>query len=368
VNNGTATEPSFEERPLPVEGKVDSLRLPHPRATDCNNDGLIDLIVSTGSDILIYPNVGSLTAPIFDIRGKPIRSAWGNSPVRADHQMLDWNNDGWPDLVSRYVIHLNAKVGKPYFWTKTVSVLSDGMNIDHPVELGDGHFYSRLHDLDGDGKIDVLFGDWHGNVWFHRNQGTDQEKTFDEQGLKLQTSDNEDIKVGPIGGDTNNDFQALQGARTTLVAGDYNGDGLDDLIVGDTYGKVRHYKNIGPRESPRFAPPETIADLKSRLDVEKADWDRDGRLDVIVSASNHKINLLLNEGSAEKAQFGEPTPLDIEIKGPIAMVADLNRDGDDDLLVNGTQGTTFVERSFIEHGYAPAHIVEVESRTKERKE
>jgi hypothetical protein len=368
VNIGTAGDPNFKEQPLPVRGKIESLRLPHPCAADFNGDGLTDLVISTGSSIVIYPNVGTPTEPLFDIDRQPIRAAWGNAPADDDHQVLDWNDDGWPDLVDGYTVRINAKVGKPYFWTKSEPVLPAGMRIEHPVDMGDGHFYPYLHDLDHDGKIDVLFGDWHGHVWFHRNQSTDQDKTFDAEGKKLETSDGDAIKVGPMDGDTENDFQALQGARTTLIAGDYNGDGLDDLIVGDTYGKVRYYKNIGPQESPRFAPAELIADLKSRLHVEKADWNRDGRLDVVVSGSSHKIYLLLNEGSENEAKFGEPVPLEVEIKGPIAMVADLNRDGDEDLLVNGTQGTTFVERSFLEHGYAPARIITTEGLTKERKD
>ena len=57
----------------------------------------------------------------------------------------------------------------------------------------------------------------------------------------------------------------------------------------------------------------------------------------------------------------------VEIKGPIAMVVDLNRDGDDDLLVNGAQGTTFVERSFLEHGYAPARVIATETTSKNAK-
>ena len=108
------------------------------------------------------------------------------------------------------------------------------------------------------------------------------------EGLKLETSDGTAIKVGPISGDTENDFQALQGARTTLIAGDFNSDGLEDLVVGDTYGKVRYYQNVGPQESPRFASADLIADLKSRLHVENADWNQDGRLDVIVSGRRTK--------------------------------------------------------------------------------
>ena len=55
------------------------------------------------------------------------------------------------------------------------------------------------------------------------------------------------------------------------------------------------------------------------------------------------MHLLLNEGTQARPSLVSRLSLDVEIKGPIAMVADLNRDGDDDLLVNGTQGTTFVE-------------------------
>ena len=139
---------------------------------------------------------------------------------------------------------------------------------------------------------------------------------------------------------------------------------MDDLIVGDTYGKIRYYKNVGPLDQPCFAPAKIVADLKSRLHVEKADWNHDGRLDIVVSGSAHKIYTILNEGSEGEASFADPVALTLEIKGPVTMVADLNRDGDEDLLVNGTQGTSFVERSFIDHGYAPAAVIEIEASPK----
>ena len=366
VNSGTLSQPVLHEQPLPVRGKVKPLRLPRPAAVDCNGDGLMDLVISSGSDILIYPNVGTKSDPVFDVSADPLRSAWGSHPLKVEHQLIDWNHDGCPDLVDGYTIRLNDKIGKPYFWSKTESVLPPGVRIDHPVDLGDGHFYPYLDDLDHDGKIDVLFGDWNGNVWFHRNQSTDTEKKFDEVGYKLKTTDGEEIKVGRTDADPKKDFQALQGARTTLVAGDFDGDGLDDLVVGDTFGKVRYYKNVGPPEAPLFAPAELIGDFKTRLHVEKCDWNRDGKLDVIASIDSHKIFVLLNEGSTGNAKFGAPILLNLEIKGPITMVADLNRDGDDDLLINSTQGTIFVERSFLEHGYAPGKVLKVEALAKDR--
>jgi hypothetical protein len=108
-----------------------------------------------------------------------------------------------------------------------------------------------------------------------------------------------------------------------------------------------------------------VGDLKSRLHVEKGDWNRDGKFDVIAALSSHKIYVFLNEGDAGESRFGEPMLLDVTVKNPIALFVDLNRDGDDDLVVNGTQGTSFIERSYLERGYAPAQVLKVESRTKE---
>jgi hypothetical protein len=42
---------------------------------------------------------------------------------------------------------------------------------------------------------------------------------------------------------------------------------------------------------------------------------------------------------------------------PRVIVVDLNDDGDDDLFVPSGQGSCFVERSFLEHGYAQGRIV-----------
>ena len=124
---------------------------------------------------------------------------------------------------------------------------------------------------------------------------------------------------------------------------------------------VRWINPVSPR-------PKIVADLKARLHVEKADWNHDGRPDIIVSGSAHKIYTILNEGTEAEASFGEPVPLKFEIKGPVTVVADLNRDGDEDLLVNGTQGTSFVERSFVDHGYASAAVIEIEASPKKDQE
>ncbi len=364
-NTGTRGNPVFSERPFPFEGKLRSFRLPVPRAADWNNDGLLDLIVSSGANIHLFKNVGTRTKPVFAIHHEHLPTAWGNARLPG-RRFMDWNGDGRLDMVSGYTVWLNAGVGNPYRFDKTVNVLPKGVHIDHPVEKGDGHFWPYLSDLDGDGRMDVLFGDWHGHVWFHRNRSTADEVRYDIDGHRLKMDNDQPIKVGPVNGDTETDFTALQGARTVFTVADYDKDGLSDLVVGDTYGKIRYFKNLGPARDPRFAQPLLVADMKFRLLVDSVDWNHDGRMDVIAGTGSHRVNVFLNIGSNGKAAFGEGLALKIpQIKETRVRVADLNRDGDEDLFVMSTQGSILVERSFLEHGYARGRVLRTEQKKPE---
>mgnify|MGYP002623845916 FL=1 len=363
VNIGTPTDPVLTEKPFPYRGEFRSFRLPVPRAADWNDDGLIDLIVASGADILLFSNEGTATSPEFEIHRDAIPSVWGNSRLPG-RRFLDYNRDGFPDLVSGYTVRLNSGQGNPYRFEETVSVLPPGVHIDHPVELGDGHFWPYLEDFDSDGQLDVLFGDWHGDVWFHRNLSRTGEKEFDIDGVKLQTDDGRPIKVGPQNGDTENDFVALQGARTVFTVADYNDDGLNDLVVGDTYGKIRYFRSLGPARSPTFAPAVMVGDLKFRLLVDSVDWNHDGRMDVLAGTDSHQISVFLNQGETESERFSEPIPLNIpQIKETRVRAVDLNRDGDDDLFVMSTQGSVLVERSFLNHGYASGKVLKLERKS-----
>ena len=309
-NIGTRSKPAFTERPFPFAGKLRTFRLPVPRATDWNHDGLIDLVVSSGADIYLFPNVGTTQDPVFQIDGGALPTAWGIARLPG-RQFIDFNGDGLADLVSGYSVHLNSGAGNPYRFDETVPVLPEGVFIDHPVETGDGHFWPYLSDLDQDGKIDVLFGDWHGHVWFHRNQSSAGERRFDVAGHRLRMKNDRVIKVGPLDGDTQNNFQALQGARTVFTVADYDSDGRNDLVVGDTYGKIRYFRNLGPQDDPRFALPESVGDMGVRLLVEAVDWNDDGKMDVIAGAANHRVSVFLNTGDDGKASFDKGQQLAI---------------------------------------------------------
>jgi hypothetical protein len=141
---------------------------------------------------------------------------------------------------------------------------------------------SAVHafDWDGDGLIDLLVGDIHGDVYLIRNEGTPKRYAFGKE-QKLQAGG----KPLHVAGDAG-----------PFVA-DWDGDGKPDLIVGAGDGSVTLYRNIGTRKEPKLAggeilvppgfagygsdvPKEPRRGMRAKVCV--VDWNGDGRLDLLV--------------------------------------------------------------------------------------
>ncbi|MBM4068945.1 MAG: VCBS repeat-containing protein [Planctomycetes bacterium] len=348
-NVGSRRQPRLRERPFPRKGNFPSSGLATPRAVDLNGDGLRDLVVSAGENIYIFFNVGTRTRPLFAVHDRPLPGEWGSMSLPTfGVQMIDWDRDGRLDLLSGRSIYLRK--GPDVF--ESISLLAPGNRIEHPPPRGDGWTFTQLADLDGDGKVDLLYGTHEGNIWLHRNLGGAPPR-FDEAGTLLRTADGKPLHVGPTPG-LKLDFDVLQGARTTFSVADFDGDGWLDLVVGDTYGKVRIYRNTGSRKAPQFTLPREIGDMKIRMTPFAADWDGDGKPDVVGSSADGKVWWWRNLG---RGRFDSDRPIKMPdvCYGPFAAVVDWNGDGDLDLLVGTAYGySCWFERSFLEHGYAVA--------------
>lgn len=363
-NQGSSSEPQLTSQPLPARGSLPRARLATPRSADWDGDGDLDLVVSARENIYLFENMGSADSPEWNVTARPLPCVWGGAPLTVD-RFVDTNGDGWLDIVNDYTIRLNQKQAGFWQWGKPASILPPGEHIAHPSGVGDDWFWPLLEDFDQDGRLDALFGDWHGHVWLHRNRSTDNQRRFDLKGVKLQAA-GKPIKVGPIGQDPKTNFAALQGARTVLAVADFDRDGKLDLAVGDTYGVVRHYRNVGDRQRPSFAAPQTIGDLGIRLLVDAADWNGDNWPDVVAGAANGRVRIFLNRGAKPGDRFAAGIDPELPpIEQPRTLAIDLNTDGDVDLFVRGTQGSCFVERSFLKAGYAQAEIVALQKRSDE---
>jgi hypothetical protein len=206
-------------------------------------------------------------------------------------------------------------------------------------------------DWNEDGKQDLLAGDSKGNVTLFMNEGT-------AQNPRLATGVLVHADGIPIKGTSpkyekgaNNlyhlvpDPNLLIGIYSKIHFGDWNGDGLDDLLVGQS-GPGGHdllfYKNTGKAQSPNLARPKPIelpGPPMSRPSPFIVDWDGDGVMDLLFGTERAKIYFFRNEGSNQspKLRKGKEVPLtgDGFDKGYRCRieVIDWNEDGRLDILV-----------------------------------
>jgi hypothetical protein len=114
----------------------------------------------------------------------------------------------------------------------------------------------------------------------------------------------------------------------SMVAGDFNGDGIPDLAITNANGTVSILLGIG---NGRFQEARTVAlgATPSGTPV-VADFNGDGILDIATSVSNSSdpLSLLLGNGDGTFATTSVPTEC-----GPLLAGADFNGDGYQDLAL-----------------------------------
>ena len=151
------------------------------------------------------------------------------------------------------------------------------------------------------------------------------------------------------------------GSASAPFAIDWNGDGKPDLIVGTVNGDLVLVLNVGTRDQPAFGEPRPLLAGKKPIKIESgdsapvvADWDGDGKPDLIVGAGDGSVVWFRNEGTRRDpvfaaAQFLVPaspspghddsarSPADWGIRAKPCVV-DWDGDGRLDLLVGDVAG------------------------------
>lgn len=350
MNSGTQGEFSFRE-PETVEGLEEGA---HDFA-DWDRDGLFDALVGRGDGsgyrpardawdpareapytsegiwkggrtegkLLLQRNTGTRTLPRFEKAIPLVRKGGDSLGVHGSvfPCVTDWNRDGIPDLLCGGIFRLYLFFGADLF--PHPSPEGKGRMILFPGKTPEGIYLRPVTvDWDGDGDLDVILGQESGFAALVENMGDGYLK----------------------------DPVILTGLAPLLDAGclstpsvcDWNGDGVPDLISGNSYGEVLLFEseNTGAnpparttrpfhwgKTTPTLLPIHIQAGPNGSIqgpeearygytNTEVCDWDGDGLPDLLVSDVWGRNRWYQNTGTRESPALGPPRTIRVAWNGP----------------------------------------------------
>jgi len=319
-NIGTASAPAFAAPITNPFGLTDIGNNSSPTLVDMDNDGDLDLISGErDGDFYYFENTGSASAPAF---AAPIANPFGLTEVgyNSTPTLVDMDNDGDLDLLS------GDYYGDFYYFENTGSVSAPAFAapITNAFGLTGLGYYSTpaFADTDNDGDFDLLSGDRYGNFYYFENTGTASAPVF----------------AAPI----TNPFELTNsGYNSTPAFADIDNDGDLDLLSGNSYGEFFYAENLGVISSLTFLAPVSnpfgLANTGGKDSfLTYADMDNDGDLDLISGSEYGDFYFFKNIGSASAPVFDAPITNAYGLtnigKNSFPTLVDIDNDGDFDIL------------------------------------
>lgn len=389
-NVGTRTNPRYAiGRRLTHQGKLlhMDLEMITPVAVDWNQDGHVDLICGDEDGrVALIENTGQVVdgMPLFlpphylQQQADDLKFGALATPVA-----FDWDGDGKEDLIcgdsAGYIGFIkNLDGGNPPKWAAPKYLEAGGQfirlqagpngSVQGPAEAKWGYTTVSVADWDGDGLPDLIVNSILGKVQWFRNIGTRTEpKLAAAQSIEVewpgQPPKPEWVWWQPQGKELVTEW------RTTPFVVDWNGDGLNDLVMLDHEGYLAFFERVKRNGQLKLLPPRRIfhcdngsvydsnhgvknkaagvlrlnsgaAGQSGRRKFCIADWDGDGKPDLLVNSRN--VTLLKNV-SPESSDvvfhdLGQMDDLVLAGHDTSPTVVHWNKDGIPDLLVGAEDG------------------------------
>ncbi len=203
-------------------------------------------------------------------------------------------------------------------------------------QWGAGYTGAALHDINSDGRNDLLVAHSDNLISIHLNTGSSTEPEFAAESLQVRVQ---------------------QGCQGRFDIADWDGDGLADLITGSFGGAVTWHRNLGTRSQPAFAESQPFHDITAAYNSHPriVDFDHDGNPDLLLGINWGTVTLYRRSGPEQQSQLSNGRQLQWSTGGHLNIrdlnsddttpeICDLNGDGVVDLLSGGRNGRLFLMR------------------------
>jgi hypothetical protein len=387
--NITVTDSLGSTLQMPWVGGMNSMQFSE---IDLNLDGTMDLFAfdKATNKVLTFINKGisDSICYVYDYSYQkhfPTFYGWAH--------LLDYNQDGKNDIfayttLGGIMVYKNISDTAIKFQLLYPLVNSDmGMSTSNIFVTSDD--YPALYDIDHDGDIDVLsfFGL---GTFVQMNKNLSQELYGNSDTLIFEltrqcwgdiaeSAANNHISLDITCPNRCADYPPSKASRhtgSTMLAGEFNGDTLTDLILGDVdYFNLTKLTNGGTVDSAHIAASDTLfpsnslpIHFNSFPVVNLVDVNNDGLKDMIASPFTSNINIPENNKSVWLYKntgdslvpvftFVEPDFLQKDMidlgSGTYPVIYDVNSDGLPDIMA-GNFG--YLDSSYYEFGFLKSKI------------
>lgn len=367
-NIGNNQKPLFDRAEWLGPGKPDLV------AADVNGDGAVDLVYRGGYFSDAVRNRLSKAVAIKVSRDYHVGrdDLWypvdwdGDGKIDLLNGTSDWREYGWDDAYDSSgkwlrgplhgFVYLFRNLGAAYAAPLKLPLDQYGSPVPNPV------------DWDGDGKLDLILANFVDTVFFARGMGQGFANPQPLLKMDLCMIQPRVVRWHPDGrpslviGEEDGrvafaenlapkgqmprlanlryfeqvDPYLKSGALSRPVSVDWNGDGKLDILSGNSAGYLQYFENTGTRESPEFTdrgyltsggkPIRRIAGPNGSVqgpaeekwgysNLSVADWDLDGKLDLIVNDIWGDVVWYRNTGTPQKAELAPAQSVEVEWPG-----------------------------------------------------
>jgi len=304
------------ELSIPARGYIPDTKYNVWQMLDFDGDGVHDLLCALqskqGEYVLFFKNMGTDDNPQYAESREIIKKG---KALLGKAAFADYDNDGDYDFVavdefSNIIYFENTGTKQKYKFQKGSPLFYNREQLQFYSRYGNA-IKLRTVDLDRDGKIDLIAGDEDGKVSFIKNTGKS------ENGLPLFLPPKFLRQQAKFV-----DFGALTAPRIY----DWDNDGLDDIVAGNGAGNIGFIKNLGGK-TPKWAAPQLIkADGKvirilppranwGYVTIDVGDWNNDGLPDILVNHIGGKVLWYKNIGTRSKPALTGPKTIEVQWKG-----------------------------------------------------